>query len=392
VSKLLSKAAAAPFDTEDTAAFQRFTEEYSLIAAYNQSKSNLVFLSDNRFAYADILKLDSLPAYGFYAEKMKPAGQRLVQAGMLGANFSELSDLQNKFTGQTVVYSINYCVTSGYGHIKDMLTQNGAKAGLDLSKYVSAIADRKLITKTVTTVKILQDYINELSKETIVTPGGGGGGGGSSGSYFAPPSSEPSQEIPVLTGKPDESEKPVELIDTADAEWANGYVTALIREKIISQPSDGKFRPNDPVTREEFTKMVTLAAGLAIRDTDTPFTDVPASEWSAPYISAAYKAGIINGIDQSSFGGKNNIIRQDAAVIIMRAFSNKRAAERQLNERVQFTDEEEISHYAYDAVLNLCGLGILSGYSDGTFEPFELCTRAQAAKILFYAADFNERK
>jgi hypothetical protein len=353
--------------------------------------SGLLFPSNGQFAYADLLELTGLSAYGFYAEKMTAAGRNLVQKGMLGCNFASLSDLRHKFIEQTVVYSINHCAASGYGHIKDMLFQNGEAAGLDLSKYVPAVADKKLITKTVTSLNALQNYINDLSKETPAPSKSGGGGSSARGasSYVAPPFAAEQTETPVLTEKPAETETAAAPADMREAAWAEAYVQTLIREKIVARPSDGRFRPNDPITREEFTKMAALVLRLAIRDAETPFDDVPAEDWSAPYIAAAYKAGIIKGAGEALFGGKQPIVRQDVAAIVARAFSDKQASGGQLSERLKFTDEEEISHYAYDAVVNLCGLGVLSGYGDGAFAPFALCTRAEAAKILCLAADLD---
>ena len=48
-----------------------------------------------------------------------------------------------------------------------------------------------------------------------------------------------------------------------------------------------------------------------------------------------------------------------------------------------FTDKDSIASYAYDAISEFCGLGILNGYEDGTFNPRGTATRAEAAKVIW---------
>ena len=50
-----------------------------------------------------------------------------------------------------------------------------------------------------------------------------------------------------------------------------------------------------------------------------------------------------------------------------------------------FTDKDDISDYALKAVEAISGAGAINGMPDGSFMPFEKCTRAQAAKIIYTA-------
>ena len=49
----------------------------------------------------------------------------------------------------------------------------------------------------------------------------------------------------------------------------------------------------------------------------------------------------------------------------------------------EFTDESQISDYAKASVRYLKSIGILSGYADGSFQPANPITRAEAAKLLY---------
>ena len=52
---------------------------------------------------------------------------------------------------------------------------------------------------------------------------------------------------------------------------------------------------------------------------------------------------------------------------------------------LRFSDVTDPSAYYYAAVYALAGRGVVSGYSDGTFRPFALTTRAQLTKIVTLA-------
>ena len=58
-------------------------------------------------------------------------------------------------------------------------------------------------------------------------------------------------------------------------------------------------------------------------------------------------------------------------------------------EKLDFKDSADISDYAVNAVSKLYEKGIVTGFSDGTFRPKEVCTRAQAAKMLYGAIIYN---
>ena len=80
-----------------------------------------------------------------------------------------------------------------------------------------------------------------------------------------------------------------------------------------------------------------------------------------------------------------NISRQDIAVMVERALSY---CGRQIdnNKTTNFTDSDEISQYAYDAVASLCSVGIINGYENGSFAPKGIATRAEAVVLIGRAA------
>ncbi|MBE7022059.1 MAG: S-layer homology domain-containing protein, partial [Ruminococcaceae bacterium] len=101
--------------------------------------------------------------------------------------------------------------------------------------------------------------------------------------------------------------------------------------------------------------------------------------WYYPYITTALANGLVNGLSRTEFGLGRQMTREDLAVTIYRALLKYGAANDE--NIVSFSDEASISDYAKDAVCVLGGMGIITGFSDGSFGPKETATRAQAAAI-----------
>jgi hypothetical protein len=170
-------------------------------------------------------------------------------------------------------------------------------------------------------------------------------------------------------------------LDT-DAPWAKTAVENLYRRGIISGRGEGIFDPNADITREEFAKIIVLAAGLEITGEPSGFSDVPSGSWAEPYIAAAKNSGIINGKSEDEFGSGQNITREEMAAMVYRmivrtGFSGEKGS-------LDFVDAEDISGYAIEAALYLSNARIINGM-DGRFEPKSNSTRAQASQIVYNA-------
>jgi len=111
------------------------------------------------------------------------------------------------------------------------------------------------------------------------------------------------------------------------------------------------------------------------------FSDVSTDRWSYPYIATAFNLGLITGVDASNFEPTGSITRENLAVILYRTYNY--AGKKVVAENASYTDSENISSYAKDAVNAMAKLGIMEGMGDGTFSPKTVVTRAQAAKVIY---------
>lgn len=76
--------------------------------------------------------------------------------------------------------------------------------------------------------------------------------------------------------------------DLPQNHWAYNAVKFMVERGIITGYPDNTFRPDNPVTRAEFARIMVVALNLPIKVTDTPsFKDVPKDHWAYPYVESA---------------------------------------------------------------------------------------------------------
>ena len=109
------------------------------------------------------------------------------------------------------------------------------------------------------------------------------------------------------------------------------------------------------------------------------FSDVAYSYgWTAPAVDYLYENGVVNGTGAGQFSPARAITRGSFLAMVDRALSLPRTSQK------TFPDVPANSYYA-SAIQAAYGLGIVDGYSDGTFRPDAPLTRAAACAILYRA-------
>lgn len=193
--------------------------------------------------------------------------------------------------------------------------------------------------------------------------------------------------IPTLLQAPDINyftggDDNVIFTDIDNVPWAKNSIEALYKAGVVAGKAEKIFAPEDNVTRAEFVTMLIKTFKLTSDNKENNFTDVNESDWYNDYVNIAVDKGIVSGISEDYFGAQENITRQDIAVMCDRLW-NSLAKGMTGPYRASFTDFEDISEYALEAVTNLAEAGIIRGMDTGEFAPLENATRAQAAVIIY---------
>jgi len=162
--------------------------------------------------------------------------------------------------------------------------------------------------------------------------------------------------------------------------WAQGVLDKWIGLGLLKGYEDRDYRPDNPVTRSEFAALINRVIGLpAVRSGANPFSDVGEQVWYAQDVFRLHAAGIIKGAGGSRFEPNKPITRQDAAVIVARAFRVK--ADVKASDE-GFTDAASISSYAVSDVSALRAKGYLKGNGNHQFNPKANMTRSEVVQLI----------
>ena len=114
----------------------------------------------------------------------------------------------------------------------------------------------------------------------------------------------------------------------ADCEDA---VVRLMALGIIDGFPDGTYKPDEPVTRAQFAKIIVSALGVGEAAQHiagaTKFADVPADHWATGYINVAVDVGVINGYPDGTFKPENQVTFAEAIKMIVAALGYTPKAE-----------------------------------------------------------------
>lgn len=174
--------------------------------------------------------------------------------------------------------------------------------------------------------------------------------------------------------------------------WAGRQIQVVAAKGAIEGKSAGMFAPQDKITRAEFAKILITALNLDNKlATSSKFTDVPSSNWAAPYIAVAAEQGIINGKTDSTFAPNATITRAEMATMIARALKATQGLKDIDNADSAlsvFKDAAKIGSAFRSSVAWAAANDIIIG-SNGKFLPNDNATRAEAAVIIYRAINFK---
>lgn len=113
-------------------------------------------------------------------------------------------------------------------------------------------------------------------------------------------------------GLADFSDVPVDAWYARAAGWAAG-------DGIVSGYSDGRFGPNDPVTREQLATILWRSSGSSAATDGRTFADQGSiAAYAAPGVAWAREQGIVSGREGNRFEPKGNATRAELAVMLHR--------------------------------------------------------------------------
>ena len=166
--------------------------------------------------------------------------------------------------------------------------------------------------------------------------------------------------------------------------WYGQAIKYVSDEGLFKGTGTGVFSPDGTMTRAMFVTVLGRLAKAHTSAVDTSgFSDVSASAWYAKSVSWANKNGLVGGVKADAFAPDSPITREQLVTILYRlyAYQGKTSETANNSSLDKFSDSDDVSDWAKEAMTWAVGTGLLSG-SDGKLNPNGLATRAQVAKIV----------
>lgn len=183
--------------------------------------------------------------------------------------------------------------------------------------------------------------------------------------------------------------------DVPESYWAFSYIEEMVDRGVLSGYPNGRFYPDNNVSRAEFAKIMVTAAGILLSyNSEQYFQDVPISHWSHPYVSSAmyYLTGYSTPYGNYYYPDQP-ALREDIAVALVKLKGYDLLGADESILTTMFTDASSISSDAKKYVAVAVERGLISGYEDNTFKGQSSITRAEAATLLWRAYQYgNDNK
>lgn len=171
--------------------------------------------------------------------------------------------------------------------------------------------------------------------------------------------------------------KPAFAFTDTSMHWANTTIEKMKTSRIINGYEDDTFRPDENMTRAEFITVINRMLGLH-EESSKYIPDINRSKWYYSEIRKAVKVGIIQGDANGATHPEDNITREEAIVILSRAFKLKKAS----SVPKGYEDLDSISSWAQKEVYSAIKEGYINGYEDNTIKPQNFITRAEALTMM----------
>lgn len=190
---------------------------------------------------------------------------------------------------------------------------------------------------------------------------------------------QPSDKVTVTFEKISESVD-LPFTDLAEDAWYSGAVEYVYAHGLMRGMSETVFSPNTSLTRAQAVQILYNLEDQPVVSGAATFTD--AEHWAKTPIAWAQQTGVVDGYEDNSFRPENPISRQEFAQMMYNYAKYKGydlAAKGNLD---AFPDADKMGAWAEPALAWANGNNLINGHDDGTLDPGGTTIRAQAASIL----------
>ena len=180
-----------------------------------------------------------------------------------------------------------------------------------------------------------------------------------------------------------EPEQTTGYADVAANDWFADAVQYVSDKGMMNGTGKNTFGPQLTTTRG---MIVTVLYRLEKEPqaSAASFTDVASGEYYANAVAWANANGIVSGYGNGKFGPNDTITREQLAAILYRyaQFKKYDVSVGENTNILSYTDAQSVSSYAVPAMQWACGAGVVTGKTGGKLDPKGGATRAEVAAML----------
>lgn len=170
--------------------------------------------------------------------------------------------------------------------------------------------------------------------------------------------------------------------DVPAGSWYEEAVGFVTDRGLFQGTSDTTFSPELSMTRAMMVTVLWRLDGKSAPGAACSFDDVPGDQWYSDAVSWAAANGIVDGYGDGRFGPDDPITREQMAVILFRYCGFKGYDTGKSADISRYDDAGNVSSWAREAMCWANGTGLITGMTESTLAPQETATRAQVATIL----------
>lgn len=190
---------------------------------------------------------------------------------------------------------------------------------------------------------------------------------------------QPSDKVTVTFEKISESVD-LPFTDLAEEAWYSGAVEYVYAHGLMRGMSETVFSPNTSLTRAQAVQILYNLEGQPVVSGAATFTD--AEHWAKTPIAWAQQTGVVDGYEDNSFRPENPISRQEFAQMMYNYAKYKGYDLTAKGNLDAFPDADKMGAWAEPSLAWANGNKLINGHDDGTLDPGGITIRAQAASIL----------
>lgn len=180
---------------------------------------------------------------------------------------------------------------------------------------------------------------------------------------------------------------PSSLASFQDVPETHPYIEGISYIELQGAADSAKdFRPDEPITRAEFFKLLFIVIEEEPPSTQTPsFPDISKEAWFAPYAELALKHDLV---ETGPFEAEKTVSRTKGLKMLMQAYGLGAPIIPHSKREALFADVSK-EHPAYSLLARAIDVGLVSSNLTQTWSPYRRLTRGESADFLYRLAEWE---